>query len=357
MNILYINNSVHLGGDTKCILKLCKEFIKENNVFIASEDGILKSKFEELGIKHFTLVDVENRNFLNVCKNIMLIRKIIKDNKIDIIHSHHRMTTLYAKIISIFTKVKVIHTVHAFTDDKKILTHFILKNTKVIAISEGIKRNLIDIYKIRNSNINLIYNTIDFEESDEAISEELINAKKNGYFCVGSIGRLVEIKGINFLLMAAKESSKLDNKIKFFIIGDGPLEENFKKYIKENNLESSVYLLGRKSNIKEHIRMLDLIIQPSLSEGLGLSAIESLSQGKPIIVSDIPGLKEVVKCGYNGKCFKKADSKMLLKNILEIYNDSQLYKELSKNSIAFYNKKFNSQKYYLQHKKIYNYKS
>ena len=53
MNILYINNSMHLGGDNKCILKLIKEFKNDNKIIVASRGGILEGELNNLGIKHY----------------------------------------------------------------------------------------------------------------------------------------------------------------------------------------------------------------------------------------------------------------------------------------------------------------
>ena len=70
MNILYINNSVHLGGDTKCILKLCKELKDKNKVIVASSGGKLLAEFVDMGIKHYK---IKEPNILNIFSNFTFI--------------------------------------------------------------------------------------------------------------------------------------------------------------------------------------------------------------------------------------------------------------------------------------------
>ena len=71
MNIMYLNNSVHLGGDTKCILKLCKELKNENHIIMVSNGGILKSEFEDMGIRHYYIKNVQNKMPHTIISNIL----------------------------------------------------------------------------------------------------------------------------------------------------------------------------------------------------------------------------------------------------------------------------------------------
>ena len=105
MRILYLNNVMSVGGVTKCILKLCKEMNEDIQVIVASHGGALVDEFRNRGIKHYEINNVDNKSPINIIKNITILWNIVKDEKIDIIHSHHRMTTLISKIVYKFTGV------------------------------------------------------------------------------------------------------------------------------------------------------------------------------------------------------------------------------------------------------------
>ena len=354
MNILYINNTMKLGGGVqKCIYQLINHFKIKNDVMIASAGGEFVCELNENNIKHFSIINPEEKSLIAIVKNLIFLKRIVKNYNIDIIHSHHRMTTLYAKIISKITNVKVIHTEHSFNFDKKKIANIVLKNINIISISSGVKENLINEYKLREENITTIYNGIEFIDTDDEVVKELLDAKENGSFIVGAISRLEEVKGIQFLLEAMCSIVEKGFDIKLFIIGDGTLKTEFEEYINRKKLDRYIYLLGRKTNIKAYINFFDIVVQPSINEGLGLAAIESISQGVPVIGSNIDGLNEVIKNNVNGLLFPVGDIDMLSECIIKLYNNITLREKLGESGVIYYNEFFREDIYYNKHKEIY----
>lgn len=353
MNILYLNNQMTIGGVAKCILKLSKELSTDNRIFILSKEyGALLPEFEKIGIKNIPIIDVKSKVPHNIILNVIKIANIVRKEKIDIIHSHHRMTTLLAKLVSKITHVKVIHTQHAIIKDKRILTKLSLRNTFVIAVSNAIRENLINSYKLSSDMIETIYNGIDDEKSNMEIDERILKYKSEGYFLIGCISRITQNKGIEIFIDAAKKICKDNKKIRFIVIGDGEKRLELEKYCKETQI-NNIDFLGFRLNIIDYISKLDLIVQPSYSEGLGLTAIEALSQSKPVIASNIPGLNEVIIDDYNGKLFPAGDSKKLMRNIYYIYLNELKYNTMCNNAFEYYKNNFEDSKYYLKHKKVY----
>ena len=189
MNILYISNVMEFGGVEKCIIQLAKGFKKNNKVVVCTAGGPLTKELEEINIKHYNILNTDSKNINTVFKNIRIIYKIIKDENIDIVHSHHRMTTLYCKILLKFIEFKLIHTQHLCIEDKIKLTKLILKRLPVITVSDGAKKNLISKYGLEGKNITTIYNTIEEENSNYYIDDKLIQFRKKGYFTIAQISR------------------------------------------------------------------------------------------------------------------------------------------------------------------------
>lgn len=354
MNILYLNNSVHLGGDTKCILKLCKEFKDTNKIFIASNGGVLLNQFQYAGAKGYYIRNVENKFPHNILLNVMILMKVVKTEKIDIIHSHHRMTTLLAKIVSKFTGVKVIHTQHSCIEDKFKLTKLALNSIKVITVSETAKSILTEKCGLNKKNITTIYNTIETECKNKKVDSRLIDLKNNGYFIVAQISRIVDYKGVYDFVKVAKQTTKENNKIKFVLIGDGPELNNIRDLAKKEGLENKIYLLGAKDNIIEHLKYIDLLLLCSYIEGLPLTPLEAFSQGIPVIGTNIGGTNEEIIDGVNGYLVEIKDIKAFSNRILQLYKDKNLYNSLKDNAYRIFNHKFNNFKYVDQHNKIYN---
>lgn len=350
MNILYINNSVHLGGDTKCILKLCKELKDKNKIIVASSGGELLSEFIDMGIKHYT---IKEPNIFSIVVNIFKLIKIVNKENIQLIHSHHRMTSVISKIVAIFTKVKVIHTQHVCIENKFFLTRVFLKNINIISVSKSVRDILIKKCKLNRDKITTIYNTVEIYNKNKNIDKVLLEAKNKDYFTVGQVSRIIGYKGVYDFVDIAKEVISTNKNIRFFLLGDGEESEKLSTYIKDNNLESYVFMLGSKENIIEHLKYIDLILLCSYIEGLPLAPIEAFSQSVPVIATNIPGTCEEIVNGINGYLVPIKDIKSFAKRIDEIYYDPELYKSLKRGAHRAFIQNFTSEKYISSHLKFY----
>ena len=355
MNILYLNNEMTVGGVAKCILNLSKELIKDNKIFIASkEKGALLEEFKKLGIKNYPLIDVQSKLPHNIIINIIRIVRLVKKEQIDIIHSHHRMTTLIAKIVARITGVRVIHTQHLCIEDKFKLTNLALRNIQTITVSEAAKRILVEKSKLDSEKIVTIYNTIETESINKEVDKRLLRLKEDGYFIVAQISRAFDYKGVYDFIEIAKKTINVNKKLRFVFIGDGPELENMKRVINDNKLEEYVFLLGSKDNVIEHLKYINILLLCSYIEGLPLAPIEAFSQRVPVIATDIDGTNEEIINGYNGYLLKCKDTLGISKKIIELYNNNEEIEIMKKNSYTDYILRFNKEKYLSKHVDIYN---
>lgn len=354
MKILYLNNSVHLGGDTKCILQLSKEFKNMGNeVFVASNGGIMENEFKKNGICHFNIGDVEDKSPINILFIAKQIRRILKKYQIDIIHSHHRMTTLIAKLSAKGLKTRIIHTQHLCIEDKFFLTNLALRNINIVSVSKEAKKILVEKSNIKEEKITTIYNAIDTSTKSNKVDETLISLKKDGYFIVGQVSRIIDYKGIyDFVDIAEKVISQNEN-IRFVFIGDGRERKKMQDYIEKKGLKDKVFLLGSKSNVIDHLKFLDLFILCSYVEGLPLTPIEAFSQKIPVIGTNIGGTNEEIKDGVNGYLINKKDIDRFKEKIIYLYDNKDKLSELGNEAYNTYLYNFNMEKYIQEHKRVY----
>lgn len=353
MKILYLNNVMSVGGVTKCILKLCKEINEDIEVVVASHGGALLDEFSSRGIKHYEINDVEDKSPMNIIKNIKILYRIVKSEKIDIIHSHHRMTTLLSKIVSKITNVKVIHTQHLCIEDKFKLTNLALRNIKTITVSEAAKRILKEKSSLDERNIITIYNTIETENDNKEIDTKLLKLKKDGHFVIAQVSRAIDYKGVYDFLNIAKESIKDNDNLRFVFIGDGPEFKNMEKYIQEENLQEYVYLLGSKNNVIEHLKCIDVLLLCSYIEGLPLAPLEAFSQGIPVIATNIDGTNEEIVDDENGFLVEMKDIQGFKSKILKLYNNKELLSRFKENAYNAYENNFNVENYIKNHENLY----
>ncbi|GIM30259.1 glycosyl transferase family 1 [Clostridium polyendosporum] len=353
-NILYLTKTMNYGGTEKVIMQLCENLTDNfNNIVVCSTGGVHEDKLNQLGIKHYKIGDFDNKSLSNIFKTVIEIRRIVKEESINIIHSHHRMGTFYAKIISAFTGCKVVHTAHNTFTDKKLFTKFALSNVDIIAVGANVKKNLVDYFNLDKSKVQVIYNGIAKEKFEPNEVKEIAELKEQGYFIVGNIGRLSEQKGFKYFIDAISEVAKVNDKIRFIIVGDGELKDELVNQCRQLNVDKYVKFLGFRKDVLNIINQLDIVVLSSLWEGLPLTPIEVFSQGKTIIATNVDGTPEIVADGYNGILVNPKNSDDICKSIVNLYNNNDLISEYGVNGFNTYLNKFTLERMIENYKKYY----
>ncbi|MDE6013406.1 MAG: glycosyltransferase [Anaeroplasmataceae bacterium] len=255
-------------------------------------------------------------------KNYCRIKKLIKKEKYDIIHTHHRMAAFYISLIKP-KGCKLIHTMHNAFSDKIKFTNFALKRFEVVACGNTVYDSIINNYSLKN--VRTIVNGIDNRFEYNSISK-IEQMKQNGKHVLGFVGRLNEQKGVDVLIKAVKELIFEDDNYHLLVYGTGELENDLNHLVVENNLKDYVSFEGFTDNPLNVISQLDCYILPSRWEGLPLGILEAFSVKTPVIASNIKENSELVN-ENTGFLFEK-DNPLDLKNTIKICmennNDSKI---------------------------------
>ncbi|BAB80203.1 hypothetical protein [Clostridium perfringens str. 13] len=139
-NILYFTRTMGMGGTENVVLQLCEIMKKNNNVVVCSCGGINVEKLNNMGIKHYTIPDIEKKDPITIILTLRMILKVIREEKIDIVHTHHRMAAFYTRLLGKKRNIRYINTCHNTFDNKKMLTKFSYKRIELIACGEMVKK-------------------------------------------------------------------------------------------------------------------------------------------------------------------------------------------------------------------------
>ncbi|AIS52162.1 putative glycosyltransferase [Thermoanaerobacter kivui] len=339
------------GGMKKHLLSLVRLLDKEKYqiAIFCSFDQETQEYLKGLGIQVFEVDIDDGINFKKDYKAIKSIRKIVSEFKPDIVHMHGAKASLVGRIACYNKPVKSVVTVHNFLNynnmnlyKKKLILGLskILdkKTSQFIAVSNALKNDLILNQNVDKNKIKVVYNCIDttfYDETSFDLRKEL-NLPENS-FVVGSIARLIPAKGVQDLIKAA---SILKNINAYFVIaGDGPFKEELQKMIEGLNLKDKFFLLGYRRDIPAFLRNLDVFVLPSHEEGFGISVIEALNEGIPVVATKVGGISEIIEDGINGILVEKGNHIELAKAIQRLLTDEELRKRLSlkgKNSAEKY---------------------
>jgi glycosyltransferase involved in cell wall biosynthesis len=230
---------------------------------------------------------------------------IAKSKKFDVIHCHDWMTINAGTELKKTTSKPLVFTVHSTEYDRTaniypmnfivdIEKNGIREADKVITVSEGMKKQLIERYDADEKKITVIYNGID-------ASKYFGLTKKDNNGTVLFLGRITNQKGPYFFLHTAKKVLEKKKNVTFIVAGQGEQMPEMIKLAIELKVINNFIFTGYLSEeeILRAYSMADVYVMPSVAEPFGITALEAIASGTPIIVSKNAGVAEKI-----AHCFK-----------------------------------------------------
>lgn len=319
MKILQLIGNSAYGGATNIVIDISDALSDEFDVVIMANDKDTKLAFEKRGYKVYKIDSMcREINPIKDLLSVIKLRKFVKDNKIDVIHSHTSKGGAYSRLLKVICSVKVVHTVHGFPFeyDEKFTNKLFRKIEKVLSqlsdyitfVNEKDFKYAIENYK--KDKLRLILNGVDEKNFYK-------NEKHTDDITIGIVARVVKQKGFDDFFSMVKELQS-NKKLKFKVIGIGPELEYYKNYVKINSL--NVEFLGFRKDVNKLIANWDIFVLPSWREGLPISVMEAMASSLPCVVTDIRGNNELVTDGVNGYLFDIMDTDSLIESIKKLIN-------------------------------------
>ncbi len=340
MKILHIINSLPCGGAEKLIEKMlpvfneCKD-VEADVLLLTDNENVL----DEYLIRENVKVDTVAINKTTSLFNIPYLRRYISKGNYDIVHAHlfpaFYWTSLAAKSM-LKNKPRFLLTEHNTHNRRrgKLFFRFIEKFIyssfdKVISVSEETQKNLLKWLKIKKEELDkftVIENGLDLEYFAAAAGyekREIDPELREEHKLICMAGSFSKQKDQAAIIKAMKE---LPENIHLLLIGEGELKEKNKKLAEKTGVFNRVHFSsGFRNDINRIFKTADVIVLSSKWEGFGLVAAEGMAAGKPVIASEVPGLKETV--GNAGLLFPAGDSKKLSEIINKLLTNRHEYRK------------------------------
>ena len=295
--------------------------------------------------------------------------KIIKKENIDIIQSNNISAAIAGSILSSLTSRPHITTVHdVFSlcgkDYWKIWGRQSNISKLNVILAPHFEKLLI---KLNHECIHTVSNTtkddlIEFGEKKpiyvipNSIESNTLTEKKIDPFQFVYVGRLVFYKNLEVIIRAIKNARKTEPRIKLVIVGGGPHKKNLENLADNLDLKTNVKFRGYVTTDEktELIATSNALLFPSLCEGFGIVILEAFSQNKPVMVSDIRPMSDIVSHGDTGFVLDPYDEDVWAEHILKLIKNPQESETMGMNGNELLKTKYNPEIMFEKILKMYN---
>lgn len=305
------------------------------------------SRLNQSGVKAYEAAKWDDsKPYHSFTNSFRMLKRELQENPVDILHSHSEYTDITAMLLKLCRRApRILRTVHyGFHEEwnrkplrRALLTNFsypILFDAEIginNANTERLNRRF--VAKLLQKKAIRIPNAISFERFTNIHVD--VKAKKDSLGIppdaqiIGTVGRLADQKGFNFLIDAAHLVLQEHPQVYFLIIGDGPLADEHREQTQSLGIENQVLFTGGRTDVVELLVCMDLFASSSLWEGLPTVILEAIAADVPILATDIPGTNELIQHGFNGWLVRPYDAQALSEGILTLIKSPSLRTQLA----------------------------
>ncbi|MGC2238026.1 MAG: glycosyltransferase [Pyrinomonadaceae bacterium] len=355
-NVLQLIGSFHQGGSERQAVQLTGLLREDgtHNIFLAAlnNEGILREEAKNIGfsdIPEFPLTSFYNLNFF---KQLKKCAGFLRENKIEIVHTHDFYTNVFGISAARLARVKVKIASKRETGGMRSKAQTAIEKRifgvadRIVVNSKAVENYLVEA-GISAEKIEVIYNGLDLErlkpkQIDRAgiCAEFGLPTGENIKFITLVANLRHEVKNQPMFLRVAQKVSEKFPDTHFVIAGEGDLKNDLKNLAKELKIEKNVHFTGRCAKVPELLSVSFAGVLTSFNEGFSNSILEYMAARLPVVVTNVGGASEVVSENENGFLVESDDSKGMAKNLIFLLENLEKAKQFGENGRNLVEEKF-----------------
>ena len=353
-NVLHIIDSFEQGGSERLALQLVRQLHESGrcNVRLAclQNRGSLRAEADRLGlgeIPEYPLTSFYDRNFV---VQLRRLARFLKDNRIDVIHTHDFYTNIFGLTAAAMARVNVRVGYKGETDGFRTSSQKCLErgafrlSHRVIANAEAVRRQLIR-EGVPAEKVVTHYNGLDLERvqpqpstTREEILAMLGLPERRLVTIVANLQHAV--KDHPMFLRAAARVRATTPDVAFVIAGEGRLMPSLRALTSQLGLDRDVFFIGRCEKIAELLSVSDVCALSSTAEGFSNAILEYMAAARPVVVTDVGGAREAVIEGETGFIVAPGDDQQMAEGIIELLREPQRARAMGRRGRAIVEEKF-----------------
>jgi len=263
------------------------------------------------------------------------VKQLFREEKFDLLHLHlwNPGACRYAFWAGHHAKVPIVTTEHDPFELKGlkrlIQRHCLSKTDRIIAISSDNFGQLSELVHPAVNHVFQIHNGIElgpFLDNHDKASLQI----ETGAFVITCVAEMHPRKGHKHLIEAFQRLQKQTPMLHLVLVGTGPIEQELKERYGSN---PNIHFLGWRKDIPQILRASDVFVLPSLREAFGLSIVEAMASGVPVVATDTGGARDIIENGKSGLLVPPGDSESLMGAIKTLIDNPGQRKDLAKNAL------------------------
>ena len=307
-------------------------------VALALNEGELTERLRDAGITTHVIPETKH----TLVGILWRAARVLRNERIAVIHAHRYKENLLAWLLAKRLGIgEIVTTIHGLPESPenqgdevqavgwtRRLDFMVVSKlfTVAVAVSDEMKRALVGRYGFRDDRVQVIRNGARVPAAMPP------PATMGGSFHIGTVGRLVPIKGLDLFLEVAAEVRRHAPDVRFSILGDGPLREELGRQAARLGIGDGVELLAPRPDPFGYYRSLDLYLNTSVHEGLPLSVVEAMACGKPVVSAAVGGIPEIVTHGEHGFLVEGRDPGRFAERCLTLMRDNRLRRKMGEDA-------------------------
>jgi len=343
IKVLYLIGSLPIAGSITHLYRLLRGLDKtriQPVVCCLKREGEYVRRIEELGIPVLG-ADFPNYRNLKFPKEFLHLIKIVRRERPDIVHTYLFDSSTIGLAAAKLAGVPIAITTRRGDNNAEVRrriyayrwTNFL--TDRIIAVSKAARESSIDTEKVAPDKIITIHNGIDPDVIDLSISRQ--EARRSfgvpeRAFVVGTMGWFKPVKGFIHVIRSIPAVVSKYPHTRFILAGDGPLKGQLQEELRTLGVEKHVIFPGLLGDVSRLLAAIDILVVPSLSEGISNAILEAMLASKPVVATAVDGNPEVVLNGEAGFLVPPADPSALAVQMNHCIENPQLVEQLGANA-------------------------
>ncbi|OQW31032.1 MAG: hypothetical protein A4E19_20940 [Nitrospira sp. SG-bin1] len=347
LRILHLINNFELGGTENQAVLLLKHLDRTRydiRLGALSTSGPL---FEQVAPLYGAIGRYPLNSFYdyNALKQAIRLRSYLRENGIQIIHTHEFYSGILATVAALFTEIKVIASQRNLRMSDRLVHSWGRRGINALADTilvnaQAIKAHILTTSSVSPANIVVIKNGlsgVSFVRDPEQLLEVQFRAKMDltcelgiasSSAIVGMVANFRPVKGHRHVLDAAARVLQRLSNVHFLFIGEGELRSDLERQTKELGIERNIHLMGHRTDARSLVAGFDVALLASLHEGMPNTVLEAMAAGVPVIATAVGGVNEIIEDGQTGYLVPPGDPVALAECLNRVLEHKQVRRKI-----------------------------